>query len=736
MNVSTFTPFLKRMIPAAVVLLCLAGGPAFAQDESGKIDFLLNRVDLSRTGANLQETILTASNISTSTFGKLWSYSVGGQVYAQPLLVTGVDIPGVGKKDVLYICDMHNNVYAYDADDQSKAGTPYWKVSYGHSVPLPNDSIAEHDYNDIHIEIGIMGTPCIDKSSNTIYFVTKTEVGTTITDSLHALDLSTGVPKFGGSQLIAATVPGTGEGGKTVSFRSRKSNQRAALLLSNGIVYIAYAGYADIGPYHGWILGYNAGNISQQTITGCLNPNGNFDGMWMAGAGPSVDASGNLYVVSATGQNSVRDEGESFLKLTPNAAQGTLPITDSFTPYNWDSLNVNDAETGSGGAMMIPGTHLILSAGKAGIMYLVDGDNMGGFHAGTDPSADQILQESHLFPGQVMGTPVIWGDSAADPNTALTYWWAQNDVLKAHRFNYLTKQLNTTPFLKGSRSEMPELPGGIMALSANGHQAGTGILWVNYPLGNANINTVSGVLRAFNANNLTEIWNSGQNANRDSLGSFAKFVSPTVVNGMVYMATFSGTVNVYGLLITLPVVYEDFTASRQNSTVLLQWTTSNETNNDHFDVMRSTDGSHFTAIGTVEGWGTTNVAQDYSFVDPSPVNGTNFYQLRQVDFDGKATYSRIVTVTMDLNTNIYFQVYPNPAHDHVTIGCNGLKTGDRIGLQMFNSGGTLIYSGSVILGGDNKININRSRSMYTGMYFIRLILPSGEVREERLIWGS
>jgi len=733
MKTNAVNLFLKRALPGAALLLSLAGFPSLAQD---KIDFLMNRFDASRTGANLLETSLTASNVNSATFGKLWSYNVSGQVYAQPLYVTGVTIPGLGKKNVVYIADMHNNIYAYDADDQSKASTPYWQVSYGNSVPLPNANIAEHDYNDIHIEIGIMGTPCIDKSTNTIYFVSKHQVGSVYSDSLHALDLSTGLPKFGGSKLIAATIAGTGDGGTTISFVSNKSNQRCALLLSNGIVYIAYASYADIGPYHGWIFGYNAGNISQRIITGCLNPNGAFDGIWMAGAGPSVDASGNLYVVSGTGQTGVRDQGESFIKLVPNVAQGTLPITDSFTPYNYDSLNRTDGETGSGGAMIIPGTHLILNAGKAGIMYLVDGDNMGGYHAGTDPSADQILQEVKLFPGQVMGTPVIWGDSSANSNTALTYWWAQNDVLKAFRFDYLAKQINTTPFAKGSRTEMPELPGGIMALSANGHQAGSGILWVNYPLGNANINTVSGVLRAFNANTLTEIWNSAEVPNRDSLGSFAKFVSPTVVNGKVYMATFSGTVNVYGFLSVLPVVYQDFRASRQNSAVRLQWTTSNENNNDHFDVLRSTDGSHFGVIGTVAGRGNSNITQDYSFTDASPVDGTNYYQLRQVDFDGKADYSRIVSIAMDLTTNIYFQVYPNPAHDHVTIGCNGLKTGDRIELQLFNSGGSLIYSRSVILSGDNKISIDRSRSMYTGMYFIRLILPSGEIREERLIWGS
>ncbi len=601
-------------------------------------DVLMNRYDVQCTGANLAERILNTSNVNARQFGKLWSYPVGGQVYAQPLYVSGVTIPHESAKNVVYIVDMHNDIYAFDADDPTLANSPYWKVSYGHSVPLPNPQIAFPGYPDVQVEIGIMSTPAIDKATNTIYFVTKSQNGSLITDSLHALDLSTGLPRFGGSQLIAATVPGTGEGGSTVSFTSNRQNQRCALLLSNGIVYITYAGYGDYPPYHGWIFGYDAGNIHQQSIVYNPNPNGVYDGIWMAGAGPSADTEGNLYVISGTGQAGTQDLGESFLKLTPDPANHTLTLADYFTPWCKLYLDTSDTDLGSGGALLIPHSHMVVSAGKEGLLYLLDRDNMGQYHAGTDNSADQVLQEIEAFPAQIMGTPVYWADSAANPNTGLTYWWSQSDVLKAYRVNNSSQQIDPTPFAKGPVPEQPQLQSGFLTLSANGQEPGSGIVWASYTLTTDGLAKPAGILSAYNANTLEELWSSNQMAARDSVGGFAKFVPPTVTNGRVYMATFSGKVNVYGLLDT--------------------------------------------AIG-----------------------------------------------------NKSMQVYPNPAHDQVTIVCDGIKAGDKIGVALFNSTGAVVYRENIV-NGDGHIIIERSTSMSTGVYVIMLTLPSGEKRKAQLVWDN
>jgi len=168
----------------------------------------------------------------------------------------------------------------------------------------------------------------------------------------------------------------------------------------------------------------------------------------------------------------------------------------------------------------------------------------------------------------------------------------------------------------------------------------------------------------------------------------------------------------------------------------LQWTTSNENNNDYFNVLRSTDGRNFTKIGTVRGQGNSSVAQDYSFDDGSPVDGVDYYRLEQVDLDGKSTYSTIVSVDMDLTNNVYLQLYPNPAHDHITLTCNGITPGNKVALELYNSAGTLVFRQESILGADLRITVQRMPNMYTGVYYLRVTLPSGEQREERVIWGS
>ena len=715
---------------AATVCSCV-GVAAVAQ-----VDVLMNRYDVRLTGANLAETTLNTSNVNARQFGKLWSYPVGGQVYAQPLYVSGVTIPGVGVRNVVYIVDMHNDVYAFDADDPGLSKSPYWMQSYGHSVPLPNSQIGYPNYPDVLIEIGIMSTPAIDKSTNTIYFVSKSQNGSEITDSLHALDLSTGRPKFGGSQLISATVPGSGAGGSTVSFISHTQNQRCALLLLNGIVYITYASYGDTPPYNGWFFGYDAGNIHKQSILYNLNPNGEYDGTWMAGAGPSVDSAGNLYVITGTGQLGTQDLGESFLKLTPDLPHGTLKLADYFTPFSKAFLDSSDDDLGSAGALLVPNSHLIVSAGKEGLMYLLDADSMGGYTPGTDNSADQVLQEIEAFPGQLMGTPVFWADSTGNPNTALTYWWSQSDVLKAYRIDIANGQINPVPYAQGPASEQPQLMNAILSLSANGHVAGSGVLWASYTLATDSLSKASGTLAAYNANTLEEIWNSGQVAARDSVGSFAKFVPPMVTTGKVYLATFSGAVDVYGLLDAVPAIYGSLTATRDDSIVQLQWTTVNENNIASFNVLRSLDSIHFSRIGSVPGNGNSGITQSYSFDDLKPLGGVNYYRLQEVDAGGGTGYSPIVSVDMDLSGTVYMQVFPNPAHNEVTVVYNGVDAGDRIGLELFNSGGSIVYRQDVVADGSGRVTIWRTPSMCSGVYYLVITLPSGEKRHIPLVWGS
>lgn len=537
--------------------LCLLfPGISFSQ-----VNVLTQHNDLNRTGANISETMLTTSNISPLTFGKLFEYPVTGQVYAQPLYVSGLTIPGKGSKNVLFIATMHNDVYALDADDASLANQPYWHTNLGVSVIMPDTGIGKNCgmYNDIKNEIGILSTPVIDPATNTIYLVAKTKENGIYIDRIHALDITTGIAKFGSPKTIQGTVPGTGAGqiNGMINFLPVNENQRSSLLLLNGIVYVAYAGYCDTPPYHGWIFGYNAADIQEQKIIFNTTPNGDDGGIWMSGQGPSADANGDLYVITGNGRfnPSSNDYGDCFLRLRPSG--GSLQVMDHFAPYNENYLNQQDLDLGSDGALLIPGTSLVTASGKEGILYLLKRNNLGKFNA----AQDTCWQRFTAFTGHLHGSTVFWKDNN---NIARTYWWSEGDQLKSFRINS-TDRYDSIPDKKGPFAA-PGMPGGMLSISSNGSAVGSGVLWVSIPISDdANHTTVDGMVHAFDAADISkELWNSQQIATRDALGKFAKFCSPTVVNGRVYLATFSDKVMVYGVIDPLKLRDPENPANTEN----------------------------------------------------------------------------------------------------------------------------------------------------------------------------
>jgi hypothetical protein len=514
-------------------------GLAISATDAAAVNVLTQHNDNARTGANLSETLLTTSNVSSTQFGKLWAYPVLGQVYAQPLIAQGVVIGGV-TRNVVYIATMRNNVYAFDAD--SSSGTPLWSVNLGPSVPLPAPGLGTGgpcgNYQDIQTEIGVMSTPVIDLPSRTIYVEAKTRESGVYIDRLHALDMTTGAEKLGGPVTITASVSGT-QGARI--FDSLRANQRPALLLNSGRVYVAFASYCDAPPYYGWLFAYSASNLAQAPLVYTPVQDGSAAGIWQSGQGPSADAAGNVYVAtgngSFNGDSGGRNRGNSFIKLTSN-----LSVLDWFTPYNQSSLNAADNDLGSAGLMLIPGTSLAVSGGKEGKLYLVNINNLGHFQSGTD---SQIVQSFMNTNAHLHGSPVHW----ASPNGPLVYVGAEGDYVKAYRL--VNGIFETTPFSRTTFTAPPgAMPGTILSISANGSTPGTGILWASTTVSqDANHATVPGILRALDASNLmTVLWTSQQNAARDSLGNHAKYCPPTIANGRVYMATFSNQVVVYGRL--------------------------------------------------------------------------------------------------------------------------------------------------------------------------------------------
>ncbi|MDX1933733.1 MAG: PA14 domain-containing protein [Capsulimonadales bacterium] len=524
--------------------------------------------DNARTGANLRETVLNTGNVRPPAgggegFGKLFSRKVDGQLYAQPLYVSGVTIKGV-KRNVIFLATMHNSVYAFDADDPN-AGEPLWYTPFlNESKGIKACPIWEVGGWDTNIwpEVGIISTPVIDVANNFLICVTKTKEetpnGVRYPSRLRKLDLRTGKELPGSGIEFAATVPGTGDGANpngTLSFDPPRHMNRPSLLMMDSVVYTAFGAHSDITPYHGWVFAHDAKFMRPMAVW-CSTPNGKTDpsgypigggGIWQSGQGLTADASGNIYLETGNGSFSANtggvDYGDSFVKIKLNRLVRPMrfDVIDYFTPFDQDWLNRVDADLGVSGPMLVPGTSLLVGGGKAGKLYLLDQKKMGRFNPNGDT---QIPQWLWTFPAHLHGSPVFW-ESPVGP---LVYAWSENDKLKAFKLDRTARQLQTTPVATSEMYVPWGMPGGILSLSANGGKAGTGVLWAAHPYDDDAVHKiVPGILRAFDAVTLKELWNSKMVPERDDIGLFAKFTPPTVVNGKVYMASFSGELHVYGI---------------------------------------------------------------------------------------------------------------------------------------------------------------------------------------------
>jgi hypothetical protein len=525
---------------AVCLLVLLASLPVFAQ-----VSYTTEHNDNQRTGANLSETVLNQSNVNVNTFGMLFKLHVDDQVYATPLYVPNLTINGA-THNVVFVATVNNTVYAFDADT---AGAALWSRNFGtptnHTV-VGQGGCGAGNYNDFQGNIGIVGTPVIDTSSDMMFFVTHTQSGTTHTQTLHAISILTGADRSpNGSVVVSAS-----------GFNSTTNNQRPAITLSNGTLYIAWSSYCDTAPYHGFVMAYSEATLAQDAVRNDTST-GTLGGIWQAGQGLDVDSSGNLYVMTGNGTwDGSANFGESFLKLNPSS----LAVEDYFTPSDFGTLNNGDVDLGAAGPLLIPGTNLIVGGGKAGIFYLLNTNSMG-HETGGDTGVVQEFQVSFAGGGCgnafIHGSPVYYNSSSLGP---LIYIWGQNDFLHEFKFNGSTFP-STSPFKNSSmRAATCGEPGVFLSVSANGNNDSTAIVWGNATLsGDANHGTVPGIIRAFPATDVsTELWDSQQNAGRDSCNNFAKDAYPVVANGKLYVASFgtanagSGQICVYGLVAPPP----------------------------------------------------------------------------------------------------------------------------------------------------------------------------------------
>jgi hypothetical protein len=508
-----------------------------ASSAAGQVSVTTEHNDISRTGQNASETFLTPSNVTSKYFGKLFTQSVDGLVVAQPLYMPGVAIPGAGTHNVVYVATQHDSVFAFDADNnQGSNASPLWTTSFIN----PNTAIATESSTDQgcgpqtgYKEIGIMGTPVIDPATDTLYVVAKTNEGGSYVFRLHALDITTGEERAGGGVAITGSV--VNSFGVSVPFVTKYQAQRPGLLLLNGNIFIGFGSNGCDYKAHGWVFSYDASSLQQTGVFNTTPDVKEGGSVWQSGAGLAGDSAGNVYFATAAvgdfdANTGGMDFGDTVLKM--NLANGWLDWADYFTPSDQSFLNTNDLDLGSGGVVLLPDQqsatpHLLLAAGKEGVIYLVNRDNMGQFNS----TMDNVVQEISTAIGQIYSIPVYW-------NGTVYYVGGQNHPMQAYALS--NGVLSSSPVAQSIQIG----PRGLPSLSANGNTNGT--IWL---LRGANYNAP--ILTAFNAKTLGITYGSNLAAgNRDTLGPIAHFATPTVANGKVYVGT-TTKLAVYGLMAIL-----------------------------------------------------------------------------------------------------------------------------------------------------------------------------------------
>jgi len=516
-------------------------------NSSGFAGVLTQHNDISRTGMNSSETVLTLTNVNTATFGKAFSQAVDGFIYAQPLYVPNVTIAG-GVHNVIYVATEGDSVYAFDAD--SNTGTNAGLLWHANLIDTAHGAAAgattvdieaslDSGCSDLIPQVGVTSTPVIDASSGTMYVEAKSKENGNFIHRLHAIDITTGAEKSPGPTTITASVSGGGEGsvGGVINLDGLHHLNRVGLLLLNGTIYIGYASHCDDQPYHGWLLAYDAGTFAQTSILN-TTAGGGLGGFWMAGTGVTADSDANIFIASGNGDFDTTHVpaqmvGDTIMKLF-NTGSSPLSLADYFTPFNQSTLDGDDTDVGSGGVLLLPDQpggfpHELVEAGKQGTIYVVNRDQMtaGNLHFcqtacnGTDP---QIVQEIQNQLGGMWSTPAYFNNAV--------YFCGSGDHVK--EFPLSNGLLATSP--SASSGHAFNFPGCVPVASGNGTT--NGIIWVidTSAYGTPAPTLGPAVLYAYRADTLALLWNSSQTGT-DTAGNAVKFTVPTIANGKVYIGT-------------------------------------------------------------------------------------------------------------------------------------------------------------------------------------------------------
>jgi hypothetical protein len=497
------------------------------------------RNDNARSGVNSQELALAPATVSSSTFGKLFSCPIDAYAYAQPLYVPNLLIPGSGIHNVIFVATEKDSVFAFDAD--TNPCVQLWQTSLipagSQAIETPNFQITS---TDIVPFVGITGTPVIGVTASALYVVAATQtiaLNPTYSQRIYALNLATGQ-----QEIQPAGIEISAPSGMIPLFSPNLENQRPALLLDNGSVYVAFGSYGGLGDYHGWLFGYDSVSLQQ---TGVLDftPDTTQGGIWQSGGGPSADSNDNVFVVTGDGPFDVdrggKSYGDSFLRL---GTAGGLSVSDYFTPCNQATLQTAGEDVGASAPVLLPDSagspsqpHLLIGGTKGGSLYVVSRDTMGKF-VGPCPDSPTRVQTLLVGAGPIMSTPLFWNNSVyvAPGNGNLVSFPMSGGILAS------SPSTSQSPETLGPQGATP-------VISSNG--TNNAILWLIDSSGALATPNTPAILRAYDPNNLSnEIYYSTTTAGlRDTAGPAVKFTVPTVANGKVYVGT-QTELDVYGLL--------------------------------------------------------------------------------------------------------------------------------------------------------------------------------------------
>ena len=661
--------------------------------------------DQGRTGWYPSETTLNQSNVNVNTFGIKFSQAVDEKIVAQPLVIMNVNIPGKGNKNVVYVATQNNTVYAFDADVNTGA---YWSANFTNSITpggppcggtfgcrpvITTDihpSLCGGGYSDFDFQapMGIIGTPVIDTSSGTIYFVTKiinlNEIGGNVDNHtynpgfgsgqtpydeytysaagfhqyLHAVDITTGAERPNSPVEINPTgFMGTGDGqtnasssnsfhGTTniIKFNPRAQFVRSGLALNNGTVYIAFAAHCDNNPSHGWIVSFDANSLAQKNAF-MTTPNDGRGGVWMSGVAPAIDASGNIYFTSGNslteggstnnGVYHVYNGGVSSATLPANRGEGLtklnpdLTLNDYFTPWDYVFLNNADLDFASQ-AMLIPNSNLLMTGCKDDTLYLFDRNNLTHFNAARNFNLQSVFvgdnAQMHSTFAYFGGVPTPW-----------VYQYSENTQLKQYPVNTATGL--GTPIVNTALPPPTGGTGGFMSTSSNGTDPTTAILWAYQPIPNCNANgsNCNGTLYAFDATNVTHILWSSDLAPADKINVFNKFSCPTIALGNVYLAANKNQLAVYGTKASVNCVTNQ--AQSKTATALTNNNTANNVTDGNIatswtglpqdmDSIYIDLGGSYDICKVIINWDATGFGKDFDMKVSN--DGTNWTTIKSV----------------------------------------------------------------------------------------------------------